>query len=299
MKILISGASGLIGSRLVEFLIDNDHEVVRLVRDKSKETTDTIFWDPYSGIIGKEWLNGIEAVVHLAGENIAERWTPAKKRRIRDSRVIPTRFLSEVLAGLDSPPALLVSASAIGYYGDRGTERLDEGSIPGSGFLSEVCQEWEDATGPAVQGGIRVVNLRIGVVLSGEGGALKRMLPPFLLGLGGKIGSGNQYLSWIALDEVVGAIHHAITTDSLRGPVNAVAPEAVTNRDFTSTLGRVLSRPTLFPIPAFVARLALGEMADSLLLASARVEPIKLVESGYEFRFPELDVALRNLLSRG
>ncbi len=299
MKILVSGASGMIGSRLVDFLTDNDHEVIRLVRDKSRESGGTIFWDPVSAIIEKEKLEGLRAVVHLAGENIVGRWTPAKKGRIRDSRLVPTRFLSEVLAGLHSPPAVMVSASAIGFYGDRGRERLDEWSDPGAGFLSGVCQEWEGATETAVRGGIRVAILRIGVVLSREGGALKQMIPVFKLGVGGRIGSGDQYWSWIAMDDVVGAIHHAITTDSLRGPVNTVAPAAVTNRDFTRALGRALSRPTLFPLPAFAARLALGEMANDLLLASARVEPVKLKESGYTFQFPELDAALRCLLDKG
>jgi uncharacterized protein (TIGR01777 family) len=235
--------------------------------------------------------------VHLAGENIAERWTPAKKVQIRDSRVKGTELLSKTLAGLSSPPAVLVSASAVGYYGDRGEEPLTDDSAPGRGFLAEVCQAWEAATEPARERGIRVVRLRLGVVLSAAGGALAKMLPPFRLGLGGRLGSGRQYVSWIALGDVVGSIQHAIVTGGLQGATNAVAPRAVTNQEFTKTLGKVLARPTAIPLPAFAARLMFGEMADELLLASARVQPAKLLASGYQFRHPELEAALRHLLA--
>ena len=245
-------------------------------------------------------LEEFDAVVHLAGENIAEgRWTEAKKARIRESRTKPTRALSEALAKLNNPPKTLVSASAIGFYGDRGDEILREGSAPGSGYLPEVCLGWEGATASAVQKGIRVVHLRFGVVLATTGGALAKMLPPFRMGVGGKVGDGKQYMSWIALDDVMGAIHHVLITDRLIGPVNAVAPNPVTNSEFTKTLGRVLSRPTLFPVPAAAARIAFGEMADALLLASPRVIPARLVETGYQFRYPELEGALRHLLGRG
>jgi uncharacterized protein (TIGR01777 family) len=245
-------------------------------------------------------LEGFDAVIHLAGENIAEgRWTEPKKVRIRESRTKPTRALSEALAKLNNPPRTLVSASAIGFYGHRGDEILREGSAPGSGYLPEVCLGWEGATASAVQKGIRVVHLRFGGVLATTGGALAKMLPPFRMGVGGKVGDGKQYMSWIALDDVMGAIHHVLITDRLIGPLNAVAPNPVTNSEFTKTLGRVLSRPTLFPVPAAAARIAFGEMADALLLASARVIPARLVETGYQFRYPELEGALRHLLGRG
>jgi hypothetical protein len=249
-----------------------------------------------AGSIDTSGLQGVEAVVHLAGENIAERWTAAKKANIRDSRANGTRVLCEALTGLTPLPKVLVSASAIGYYGDRGAEVLTEDSASGSGFLAEVCRAWEVATEPAHQRGIRVVRLRFGVVLSAAGGALAKMLPPFRLGLGGTLGSGRQYMSWIALDDAVGAIHHAVVTEPLQGPTNAVAPQPVTNQAFTKALGSVLRRPTLLPLPAFAARLIFGEMADELLLASTRVQPAKLQASGYSFRYPELEGALRHVL---
>jgi uncharacterized protein (TIGR01777 family) len=244
-------------------------------------------------------LEGLDAAVHLAGENLATgRWTAEKKARIRESRVNGTRFLCEALVRLAQPPKALMCASAIGYYGDRGEAILREDSPAGSGFLAEVCRAWEGAAAAAVQQGIRVVHLRIGVVLSPAGGALAKMLTPFKMGLGGKIGSGQQYMSWIALDDLLGIIHHALTSDTLQGPVNAVAPQPVTNVEFTTTLGRVLARPTLLPMPAFAARLAFGEMAQELLLASTRVVPASLLASGYGFRYPELEGALRHLLGK-
>jgi uncharacterized protein len=297
MNILVTGASGLVGTALVSSLTSGGYEVTRLVRRQPNAEEKAIYWDPIAGRIDARALESVEAVVHLAGENIAERWTAAKKAMIRDSRVKGTQLLSETLAGLSSPPKVLVSASAIGYYGDRGEEPLTDDSAPGRGFLAQVCQAWEAVTEPARAHGIRVVQLRLGVVLSAAGGALAKMLPPFRLGLGGILGSGQQYISWIALDDVVGSIQHAIVTDSLQGPTNAVAPRAVTNREFTKTLGKVLGRPTAIPLPAFAARLMFGEMADELLLASARVQPAKLLASGYEFRRPELEAALQHLLA--
>ena len=297
MNILVTGAGGLIGTALVSSLIASGHEVTRLVRGQPKPGEKAAHWDPMAGSIDASALEGVDAVVHLAGENIAERWTAAKKARIRDSRVRGTQLLCETLTRLSSPPKVLVSASAIGYYGDRGEETLTDDSPPGRGFLSEVCRAWEAATEPARQQGIRVVPLRLGVVLSTAGGALAKILPPFRLGLGGVLGSGRQYMSWIALDDVVGAIQHAIVTDALQGPSNAVAPRAITNQEFTKTLGKVLGRPTAIPLPAFAARLMFGEMADELLLASARVQPTKLLASGYRFRYPELEEALQQLLA--
>ncbi|MDA2912804.1 TIGR01777 family oxidoreductase [Acidobacteriia bacterium AH_259_A11_L15] len=296
MKIGVSGSTGLVGSALVPFLTTSGHQVVRLVR--SKPNPGEVYWSPGEGRLDASGLEGLEAVVHLAGENITGRWTPAKKARIRESRVQGTQLLAGSLAELPQPPKVLVCASAIGYYGDRGEEVLQEASPPGSNFLAEVCQAWEAASQPASQKGIRVVSLRIGVVLSARGGALGQMLLPFKLGVGGKIGSGRQYLSWIAIDDLVGVIHHALTTDSLQGPVNTVAPQTVTNLEFTKTLGRVLGRPTLFPLPAFAARWVFGQMADELLLASARVEPARLKASGYVFRTPDLEGALRRLLGK-
>jgi uncharacterized protein (TIGR01777 family) len=298
MNILVTGASGLIGTALVSSLTSSGHEVTRLVRGQPKAGEKAAHWDPIAGSIDASALEGLDAVVHLAGENIAERWTAAKKAQIRDSRVKGTQLLCETLTRLSSPPKVLVSASAIGYYGDRGEETLTDDSPPGRGFLSEVCRAWEAATEPARQHGLRVVQLRQGVVVSAEGGALAKMLPPFRLGLGGMLGSGQQYMSWIALDDVVGVIQHALVTEALQGPTNAVAPRAVTNQEFTKTLGKVLGRPTAIPLPAFAARLMFGEMADELLLASARVQPTKLLASGYQFRYPELEAALQHVLMR-
>jgi len=294
MKILVSGSTGLVGSALVPFLLTGGHQVARLVRSQPTAGGE-VPWDPAAGRLEATNLEGLDAVVHLAGERITGRWTAAKKARIRSSRVQGTRLLAETLA---RPPKTLVCASAIGYYGHRGDELLREESPPGAGFLAEVCREWEAAARPAAEKGIRVVQLRIGVVLSAAGGALALMLTPFKLGLGGRVGTGQQYMSWIALDDLAGIIQHALANESLRGPVNAVAPRAITNREFTKTLGRVLGRPTIFPMPAFAARLAFGQMADELLLASARVEPTRLIASGYKFRTPELEAALRHLLGK-
>jgi len=275
MKIFVTGSHGLIGSELVAVLEREGHIVLRAGRGQTHVPGD------------------VTAVVHLAGEPIAGRWTARKKQAIRESRVAGTRALCEALPG---SVKVLVCASAIGFYGDRGTEPLHEDSAMGQGFLAEVVRDWEAATKPAADKGIRVVNLRFGVVLSAKGGALAKMLLPFKLGLGGIVGMGRQFWSWVALEDAVGAIRHALTAEDLRGPVNVVAPQPVTNRQFTRTLGRVLRRPTIFPMPGPVARLIFGEMAGELLLASQQVLPLKLEGSGYRFRYRDLETALRAML---
>ncbi len=306
MKILISGSTGLVGSALVRRLLVGGHGVVRLVRPQSTAAPlpaaarePVVAWDPAAGTIDAAGLEGLDAVVHLAGESVvAGRWNQARKARIRGSRVDGTRLLSAALARLGRRPQVLVSASAIGYYGSRGDEILREDSAPGTDFLSRVCREWEEAAAPAAASGIRVVQTRFGFILSAAGGGLKQMLPPFKMALGGRLGDGRQYLSWVSIDDVVGAVEHALAAGSLRGPVNVVAPNPVTNAEFTLTLARVLSRPAFLPMPAFAARLVFGDVADALLLASQRVEPSKLKQSGYRFRHPDLEAALRQLLGR-
>jgi uncharacterized protein (TIGR01777 family) len=297
MHVAITGSRGLVGSQLIPFLTDRGHRTARVVRGRAGD--EEVTWDPSASFFDASRLEGVDAVVHLAGENIASRrWNALQKQRIRDSRVQGTRVLCEGLAEMKSPPKVLVAASATGFYGDRGDEILNEDSPAGKGFLADVCQLWEAATRPAEEAQIRVVNLRIGVVLSSEGGALPKMLTPFKLGGGGIIGNGRQYWSWVAIDDVVGAIHHTLATDALSGPVNAVSPNPLTNREFTKTLGRVVSRPTVIPLPGFVAKLALGEMAKELLLSSSRVVPSRLQESGYEYRHATLDNALRHTLGK-
>ena len=298
MDLLLTGSSGLVGSALTAFLGGGGHHVRRLLRTPSEEAN-TTSWNPEDGTFEAGALDGVDAVVHLAGENIAGgRWTPGRKARIKDSRVDGTWRLCRALAGLESPPKVLVAASAIGFYGDRGDEQLDESAAAGDGFLPEVCQAWETAAAPARERGIRVVHVRIGIVLSASGGALTQMLPPFKLGVGGALGSGDQYMSWIALDDLLGIVLHVLMTDSICGPVNAVAPHPVTNREFAKTLGRVLRRPTLIPTPAFAIRAVFGEMADALLLASTRVVPAVLQASGFTFVYPQLEDALRHTLGR-
>jgi uncharacterized protein (TIGR01777 family) len=293
MRVLVSGASGLIGSALAPALEAAGHSVVRLVR--RNPAANEMRWDPGGGIETRT-LEGCDAVVHLAGESIAGRWTAQKQARIRDSRVQGTGTLAAALAGSAPPPKVMVCASAIGIYGDRGDEVLREESAPGSDFLAQVTQQWEAATEPAARAGTRVVPLRFGVVLSRRGGALAQMLPPFRMGAGGRIGSGRQWMSWITLEDVLGLIQHALVTDSLRGPVNAVAPNPVTNSEFTGALGEALRRPTVFPLPAFMVRLIFGEMGEALLLSSQRVDCGKLVASGFRFRYPELKPALEAIL---
>lgn len=298
MTVLVTGSSGLVGSALIPNLEAGGHRVVRLVRRSPQNDTERR-WDPETGELDAADLEGVQAVVHLAGENIATgRWNDAKKDRIRSSREDGTRLLAQGLAELQTPPGVLICASAVGYYGNRGDEILDEESAPGADFLAETCLDWEQAARPATDAGVRTVYLRIGIVLSADGGALAKMLFPFKMGAGGVIGSGNQYMSWITLSDLVGIVDHALDTDAIEGPVNAVSPAPVTNREFTKALGGVLSRPTLFPMPAFAARLAFGEMADALLLSSTRVLPARLQESGYDFQHPQLEGALRHILAR-
>ena len=298
MNILLTGSTGLIGSELGSYLSGNRHHVIRLVR-RPAARTDEISWDPASGTLDVQAIEGLDAVVHLAGENIASgRWTARKKRRIWDSRIQGTQLLARSLSSLFDPPKVLVSISAIGYYGDRGEEQLAEGSEPGTGFLPELCREWEAATQPAVIRGIRVVTPRVGMVLSAKGGALSRMLPLFRAGIGARIGNGRQYMSWIAIDDLVGVINHAIFNESLRGPVNAVSPNAVTNWEFSQALGRVFSRPVRFSAPSAALRILFGKMGDEVLLSSARVIPARLAQSGFRFQFTELEPALRHILQQ-
>ena len=298
-KVLVSGASGLVGSALSHFLRAGGHEVTPLIRGSVPASGNAVRWHPLAEETRAQDLEGFGAVVHLAGENIASRrWNSAQKERILRSRVQGTRLLCEALSRLDRPPRVLISASAIGFYGNRGDMLLDEDKPAGSGFLADVSQAWEEATGPAERSGIRVVRLRIGVVLTPAGGALARMLLPFRLGGGGVLGSGKQFMSWIALDDLLGAILHCLATEEVRGAVNAVAPNPVTNREFTRNLSSVLRRPAFLPAPAAALRLALGEMADELLLASLRVIPGRLVSTGYKFLYPDIQSALIHMLGR-
>lgn len=298
MRILVSGSHGLVGKALIRSLTADGHDIVRLVRNKPAGAAE-IEWHPNEGRIDAPALEGLDVVVHLAGESIASgRWSDEKKRAIRDSRVKGTTLLSDALARLSRPPSLFVSASAIGYYGNRADEILTETSAPGSDFLSSVCVEWEQATKAAVEKGIRTVHARFGVILDANDGALAKMLTPFRMGIGGRLGHGKQWMSWIAIEDVINGLRFLIDEKTVSGPVNFVAPNAVTNAEFTKTLGRVLSKPTLFPVPAFGARLAFGEMADALLLSSQRVEPKVMKEKGFVFRWVMLEDALRHLLAR-
>ncbi|HEY3971505.1 MAG TPA: TIGR01777 family oxidoreductase [Candidatus Sulfotelmatobacter sp.] len=295
-RILVSGVSGLIGDALLPTLKTRGYEITRLVRGAAIGD-DQISWDPAKPI-APESVSGFDAVIHLAGESIVGRWTEKKKRKIRDSRVVGTTALAQALAHAKDKPEVFVCSSAIGYYGDRGNEVLNEQSDPGSGFLADVCGEWEAATKAAVQAGIRTVQMRTGVVLSPKGGALGKMLTPFKIGVGGTIGSGRQWMSWIDIQDMIGAIHHILKSDLLQGPVNMVAPRPVTNAEFTKTLASVLSRPAIFPVPALVVKLAFGEMGETVLLGSQRVEPAQLVGGGYPFRFSDLRASLENILRR-
>jgi uncharacterized protein (TIGR01777 family) len=300
MRVLVSGSSGLVGSALATFLTARGHQIVRLVRATSPRDDGAVSWDPEAGRIDAPRLEGLDAVVHLAGESIAAgRWTPARKARILGSRVRGTQLLAAALARLERPPAILACASAIGYYGDRGEEVLREDSAPGRGFLAEVTVAWEAAAEPARQRGLRVVHLRTGIVLSTQGGALAQMLPPFRMGVGGPLGSGRQWMSWITLEDLVQVFERVLTTPGLQGAVNAVSPHPVRNREFTSALGHVLSRPAFLPVPAFAVRLLFGEMGQELLLSSARVEPARLASVSHTFQHPDLEPALRQVLGRG
>lgn len=295
MKVAITGASGLVGTALSKELAEAGHTVVGITRSASGDGK--IHWNPGEGKLDAAELEGFDAVVHLAGDNIAKgRWNAAKKQRIRDSRIQGTQLISKTLAGLKQQPSVFVAASAIGFYGDQRPQPVDESAGRGEGFLADVCTDWEAATKPAETAGIRTVNLRIGVVLSKHGGALEAMLLPFKMGGGGVVGSGKQVWSWVSIHDLVGAIQHAIANDSIRGPLNATSPNASTNKEFTKALGHVLGRPTIIPMPAFLAKILLGEMAEALLLSSSRVIPKKLQESGYEFKHEDLEATLRALL---
>lgn len=293
-RVLVTGVSGPIGTALLPSLEQSGGEVVRLVRGASSAASQ-ISWDPMSPLAA-ESVSGFDWVIHLAGESVVGRWTPEKKKKIRESRVRGTQTLATALAQTKAKPRVFVCASAIGIYGNRGDESLTEEGALGQGFLAEVGREWEAASRIAAEAGIRTVNIRIGLVLSSEGGALQKMLTPFKLGLGGRIGSGRQWWSWIHVDDVVGAIHHVLQNESVSGPVNLAAPNPVTNREFTRVLARVLGRPAIFPVPSFAAKIAFGEAADELLLSSARVLPRKLQSSGYQFRFDDLYKALEDLV---
>jgi uncharacterized protein (TIGR01777 family) len=297
MKIVVSGSTGLIGSALTKALNARDHEVVPLVRRRVSPGEHALTWDPEQGTIDRAGLESADAVVHLAGENVFGRWSPAKKQRIHDSRVKGTRLVSDALAGLQRPPATLLAASAIGYYGDRGDEPVTEESAPGEDFLAHVARDWEAATVAATRAGIRVVNMRNGVVLTTTGGALAKMLPAFRLGLGGPVGSGNQYLSWIVLDDIVNAMLHLLNHQNVVGPVNMTAPSPVTNRDFAKTLGKVLGRPAVVTVPAFALRMAFGTEGAAMLQSGQRVLPGRLSASGFDFSFPDVEPALRHLLA--
>jgi len=294
MKVVISGASGLVGKALANALQGDGHEVVRLVR--REPGSGEIRWSVLEQTIDASALEGCDAVIHMAGAPIADkRWTEARKAVIRDSRVDGTRLLAQALAGLEKKPAVLVSGSAVGFYGACGDEEVTEDTAAGTGFLAEVCSAWEQAAQPAADAGIRLVWLRTGVVMAEEGGALAKMLPAFKMGVGGPMGSGRQYLPWIALADHVRAIRHCIDSD-LSGPVNATAPNPVPQREFASTLGRVLRRPAFAPAPAFALKLLLGQMADEALLTGQRVVPKALLASGFEFEFGKLEPALRSML---
>ncbi|MDX6497872.1 MAG: uncharacterized protein QOG23_1132 [Blastocatellia bacterium] len=295
MKVLIAGASGMVGSALIPALEAEGAEVTRLVRTSAG--AGEVEWHPNNDQIDATKLEGFDAIINFAGENIAGgRWTDDVKRKIHDSRVNGTHLLSEAIAGLKQQPKVFLCASATGIYGDRGDETLDEQSDSGGGFLAGVCREWEQATEPAAAAGVRTVNLRFGPILAREGGMLSKLLTPFKMGMGGKVGSGKQFISWVAIDDVVGAIKLALKDESIRGPLNIVSPRPVTNEEFTKTLGHVLSRPTALSVPAFAARLAFGEMADEMLLTSQRVIPKRLNDAGFEFEYPELEGAFRKYL---
>src|SRR4051812_31726334 len=297
MNVLISGASGLVGSALIPALVGRGDRVIRLVRHPVEAGSPEIEWHPGSRL-DPETLEGFDAVIHLAGENIFGRWTREKKSSIRQSRVGGAQTLSDAIAGCQRAPHVFLSASAIGYYGSRADESLDEESSSGEGVLAEVAREWEDATSSARRAGVRVMNLRFGVILSRCGGALAKMLTPFRLGLGGRVGSGRQFFSWISIDDTIAAMLFTLDNERVRGAVNFTAPAPVTNAEFTKTLARILHRPAIFPLPLFIPKLVFGkEMTAETLAASARVFPAKLAAGGYNFHHPELEGALRDLLA--
>lgn len=293
LRIILSGSSGLIGSALAAFLTSGGHRVDRLVRRQPAPGSTDIFWDPARATLDPEAVEGADAVIHLAGETIAGgRWTPKRKATILQSRVLGTKLISETLTRLTEPPKLLISASAIGYYGDRGAQQLTESSAAGSGFVSQVCQAWEDAAKPVTSKGIRLVKLRTGIVLTTAGGALSKMLPPFRVGLGGPIGRGRHYMSWISLDDWIGIVNHLLFDATVEGPVNVVAPESVLNSEFTQILGSTIGLPALLPVPPCAIRFAFGQMGEEILLSSARVIPAKMLQAGYQYLTPSLGPAL-------
>lgn len=297
-RVAVTGATGLVGSALVAHLTNAGHRVSRLVRNRRQQRESDIYWNPASRQLDAADLEGFDAFVHLAGESIAQRWTDASRARISESRIEGTRLLARGLAGLERPPKVLVCASAIGFYGDRGSELVDERSARGDGFLAELVDAWEAASIPVRDRGIRLAHARFGVLLSPAGGALQRLLLPFRMGIGGPVGSGEQWMSWIALHDCVRAIDHLLFTDSVDGVTNLVSPEPATNAEFSQTLARVLHRPAVFRVPAFALRTVFAEMADETLLASQRVEPSRLRASGFEWRYPTLEGALRFELGR-
>ncbi len=295
MRVLVTGATGLIGSHLVPALQREGHQVVRLGR--RRDASDFV-WDPLRGQMDTGALDGVDAVVHLAGENIGQRWTEERKQRMWRSRVEGARLLADAIASVSSPPRTFISASATGYYGDRGDEALDEDAGPGRGFLAELCQAWEEAAQGAARAGTRVVNPRFGVVMSDKGGALARLLPLFRLGLGGALGDGRQYMSWIDIEDLVSAVLFLLRRDDLSGPVNVTSPNPVTNEEFTRTLARVLGRPAFLRVPAFALKAMMGQMAEEALLAGQRVLPRKLHQAGFAFQYPDLEGSLRHVLGR-
>ena len=297
-RIAVTGATGFVGSALVPYLTAAGHRVARVTRGAVDSGSDDIRWDPARGRLDARALDGMDAVIHLAGESIGVRWTPERRQRIRESRVEGTALLARTLSTLVHPPRVLVSGSAVGFYGNTGPTEVDEGASAGTGFLASVVQEWEEAADPARAAGIRVVHPRLGVVLNPAGGALARMLLPFRLGAGGPLAGGRQWMSWIARDDLLAVLEFLMVTESLRGPVNAVAPNPVTNAEFTRTLAAVLGRPAVTPVPAFALRLLFGEMADETLLAGQRVRPAALLDAGFRFRYPQLEQALRHELAR-
>lgn len=305
MRILVSGSTGFLGTALLEALQGQRHAIARLVRPGTPQKNaagagaQDIAWDPVAGQFGAAAAEGADALIHLAGASIADgRWNASRKQLLRTSRIDATRQLIAALAKMQRPPRVIVAASAIGYYGNRGDETLTEASAPGNDFLAELCREWEAETARGASFGARVVSLRFGIILAAHGGALSRMALPFKLGAGGRLGDGRQWMSWVTLAEVIGIVQFALANSSLSGPVNAVAPNPVRNSEFTSVLAKTLHRPAIFPAPAFALRLALGEMADSLLLVSQKVDPSKLTESGYRFQQPVLAGALAEIFRK-
>lgn len=296
VRILVTGSTGLIGSALVSHLENEGHSVTRLIRSEPRDGNG-VQWDPDAGSIDAVRLNGLDGVVHLGGENLASGlWTTAKKEAIRRSRVVSTELLARTVAGLTEPPKVFACASAVGFYGDRGDAIMSEDCVPGDGFLASVCQDWETATAPASDAGIRVANMRFGLVLSPAGGALEKMLLAFRMGFGGHVGSGRQYVSWVSIGDVVRAIHYVLSTDSLAGPVNVMSPNSVTNHEFAKALGHVLHRPSICHVPKFVVRGIMGQAADELLLSSCRAVPKRLQEAGFQFDHPDIEGALKYLL---